>query len=167
MKNNNIPESLLEGLNTTEKRNSASIIKAVVYLAMAVAATCSLIFIEDSKSSIYMLMGIVAAFGYIMAVCVLIFTHKDVICKGKRLNGYTLYFDTANANVEKAISAKDAKALKSYKNESENGLKLELVYSDDFSVARYRLYRYIPFEFQPDSEIIELNAEQVKVLTQL
>ena len=68
---------------------------------------------------------------------------------------------------EKAIASKDAKALKSYKNESENGLKLELVYSDDFSIARYRLYRYIPFEFQPDSEIIELNAEQVKVLTQL
>jgi hypothetical protein len=167
MKNNNIPENLLEGLNTTEKRNSASIVKALVYLVVAVAATCSLIFIKDSKSSIYMLMGIVAAFGYIMAVCVLIFAHKDILCEGKRLNGHTLYFDTANANVEKAIASKDAKALKNYKNESENGLKLELAYSDDLSIARYRLYRYIPFEFQPDSEIIELNAEQVKVLTQL
>ena len=112
-------------------------------------------------------MGIVAAFGYIMAVCVLIFAHKDILCEGKRLNGHTLYFDTTNANVEKAIASKDAKALKNYKNESENGLKLELAYSDDHSIARYRLYRYIPFEFQPDSEIIELNAEQVKVLTQL
>lgn len=167
MKNNNIPENLLEGLNTTEKRNSASIVKTVVYLVVAVAATCSLIFIKDSKSSIYMLMGIVAAFGYIMAVCVLIFAHKDILCEGKRLNGHTLYFDTTNANVEKAIASKDAKALKNYKNESENGLKLELAYSNDHSIARYRLYRYIPFEFQPDSEIIELKAEQVKVLTQL
>ena len=167
MKNNNIPENLLEGLNTTEKRNSASIVKALVYLVVAVAATCSLIFIKDSKSSIYMLMGIVAAFGYIMAICAAIFARKDVMCEGKRLNGYTLYFDTANANVEKAIAAKDAKALKNYKNATENGLKLELAYSDDYSVARYRLYRYIPFEFQPDSEIIEINAEQVKVLTQL
>ncbi len=164
MKNNNIPENLLEGLNITEKRNSASIIKAVIYLAVAIAATCSLIFIKDSKSSLYMFAGIVASFGYIMAVCVLIFSRKDILCEGKRLNGYTLYFDTANANVEKAIAAKDAKALKSYKNESENGLKLELAYSDDYSVARYRLYRYIPFEFQPDSEIIELNADQVKIL---
>ena len=167
MKNNNIPENLLEGLNITEKRNSASIIKAVVYLAVAIAATCSLIFIKDSKSSLYMFAGIVASFGYIMAVCVLIFSRKDILCEGKRLNGYTLYFDTANANVEKAIAAKDAKALKSYKNTTENGLKLELAFSDDHSIARYRLYRYIPFEFQPDSEIIELNAEQVKVLTQL
>ena len=164
MKNNNIPENLLEGLNITEKRNSASIVKALVYLVVAVAATLSLVFIKDSKSSMYMLMGIVAAFGYIMTVCVLIFTRKDVLCEGKRLNGYTLYFDTATANVEKAIAAKDAKALKSYKNTTENGLKLELAYSDDFSVARYRLYRYIPFEFQPDSEIIELKPEQVKVL---
>jgi hypothetical protein len=167
MKNNNIPENLLEGLNITEKRNSASIIKAVVYLAVAIAATCSLIFIKDSKSSLYMFAGIVASFGYIMAVCVLIFSRKDILCEGKGLNGYTLYFDTANANVEKAIAAKDAKALKSYKNTTENGLKLELAFSDDHSIARYRLYRYIPFEFQPDSEIIELNAEQVKVLTQL
>ena len=167
MKNNNIPENLLEGLNITEKRNSASIIKAVVYLAVAIAATCSLIFIKDSKSSLYMFAGIVASFGYIMAVCVLIFSRKDILCEGKRLNGYTLYFDTATANVEKAIAAKDAKALKSYKNTTENGLKLELAYSDDHSIARYRLYRYIPFEFQPDSEIIELKAEQVKVLTQL
>lgn len=167
MKNNNIPENLLEGLNTTEKRNSASIVKALVYLVVAVAATCSLIFIKDSKSSIYMLMGIVAAFGYIMAVCVLIFANKNILCEGKRLNGHTLYFDTTNANVEKAIASKDSKALKNYKNESENGLKLELAYSDDHSIARYRLYRYIPFEFQPDSEIIELKAEQVKVLTQL
>jgi hypothetical protein len=167
MKNNNIPENLLEGLNITEKRNSASIIKTVVYLAVAIAATCSLIFIKDSKSSLYMFAGIVASFGYIMAVCVLIFSRKDILCEGKRLNGYTLYFDTANANVEKAIAAKDAKALKSYKNTTENGLKLELAFSDDHSIARYRLYRYIPFEFQPDSEIIELNAEQVKVLTQL
>ena len=164
MKNNNIPENLLEGLNITEKRNSASIIKAVVYLAVAIAATCSLIFIKDSKSSLYMFAGIVASFGYIMAVCVLIFSRKDILCEGKRLNGYTLYFDTANANVEKAIAAKDAKALKNYKNESENGLKLELAYSDDLSIARYRLYRYIPFEFQPDSEIIEIKADQVKVL---
>ena len=167
MKNNNIPENLLEGLNITEKRNSASIIKAVVYLAVAIAATCSLIFIKDSKSSLYMFAGIVASFGDIMAVCVLIFSRKDILCEGKRLNGYTLYFDTANANVEKAIAAKDAKALKSYKNTTENGLKLELAFSDDHSIARYRLYRYIPFEFQPDSEIIELKAEQVKVLTQL
>ena len=167
MKNNNIPENLLEGLNTTEKRNSASWVKALIYLIIAVAATCSLIFIKDSKSAIYMFAGIVAAFGYIMAVCVPIFAHKDILCEGKRLNGYTLYFDTATANVEKAIAAKDAKALKSYKNESENGLKLELAYSDDHSIARYRLYRYIPFEFQPDSEIVEINAEQVKVLTQL
>jgi hypothetical protein len=164
MKNNNIPENLLEGLNITEKRNSASIIKAVVYLAVAIAATCSLIFIKDSKSSLYMFAGIIASFGYIMAVCVLIFSRKDILCEGKRLNGYTLYFDTANANVEKAIAAKDAKALKSYKNTTENGLKLELAFSDDHSIARYRLYRYIPFEFQPDSEIIEINADQVKVL---
>ena len=164
MKNNNIPENLLEGLNITEKRNSASIVKAIVYLAVAIAATCSLIFIKDSKSSLYMFAGIVASFGYIMAVCVLIFSRKDILCEGKRLNGHTLYFDTANANVEKAIASKDAKALKNYKNESENGLKLELAYSDDLSIARYRLYRYIPFEFQPDSEIIELNADQVKVL---
>ena len=164
MKNNNIPENLLEGLNITEKRNSASIVKAIVYLAVAIAATCSLIFIKDSKSSLYMFAGIVASFGYIMAVCVLIFSRKDILCEGKRLNGYTLYFDTANANVEKAIAAKDAKALKSYKNTTENGLKLELAFSDDHSIARYRLYRYIPFEFQPDSEIIEINADQVKVL---
>jgi hypothetical protein len=164
MKNNNIPENLLEGLNITEKRNSASIIKAVVYLAVAITATCSLIFIKDSKSSLYMFAGIVASFGYIMAVCVLIFSRKDILCEGKRLNGYTLYFDTANANVEKAIAAKDAKALKSYKNTTENGLKLELAFSDDHSIARYRLYRYIPFEFQPDSEIIEINADQVKML---
>lgn len=167
MKNNNIPENLLEGLNITEKRNSASIVKSLVYLVVAVAATLSLIFIKDSKSSLYMFAGIVASFGYIMAVCVLIFSRKDILCEGKRLNGYTLYFETANANVEKAIAAKDAKALKSYKNTTENGLKLELVFSDDHSIARYRLYRYIPFEFQPDSEIIEINAEQVKVLTQL
>ena len=167
MKNNNIPENLLEGLNITEKRNSGSIIKSLAYLAIAVIATCSLIFIKDSKSAIYMFAGIVAAFGYIMAICVLIFTHKDVLCEGKRLNGYTFYFDTANANVEKAITAKDAKALKSYKNETENGLKLELAFSDDHSVARYRLYRYIPFEFQPDSEIINLDADQVKILINL
>lgn len=164
MKNNNIPENLLEGLNITEKRNSASIVKSLVYLAVAIAATCALVFIKDSKSSMYMLVGIIAAFGYIMAVCGLIFASKDIMCEGKRLNGHTFYFDTATANVEKAIAAKDAKALKSYKNTTENGLKLELAYSDDFSVARYRLYRYIPFEFQPDSEIIEINAEQVKVL---
>ena len=164
MKNNNIPENLLEGLNITEKRNSASIVKSLVYLVVAVAATLSLIFIKDSKSSLYMFAGIVASFGYIMAVCVLIFSRKDILCEGKRLNGYTLYFETANANVEKAIAAKDAKALKSYKNTTENGLKLELVFSDDHSIARYRLYRYIPFEFQPDSEIIEINADQVKVL---
>lgn len=167
MKNNNIPENLLEGLNTTEKRNNGSIVKSLIYLAVAIIATCSLIFIKDSKSSIYMFAGIIAAFGYIMTVCILIFTHKDVLCEGKRLNGYTLYFDTANANVEKAIATKDNKALKSYKNTTENGLKLELAYSDDYSIARYRLYRYIPFEFQADSEIIEINAEQVKVLTQL
>ena len=67
----------------------------------------------------------------------------------------------------KSKRATDKKALKSYKNTTENGLKLELAYSDDYSIARYRLYRYIPFEFQPDSEIIEINAERVKVLTQL
>ena len=167
MKNNNIPENLLEGLNITEKRNSGSIVKSLVYLAVAIIATCSLIFIKDSKSAIYMFAGIVAAFGYIMAICVLIFTRKDVLCEGKRLNGYTLYFDAANANVEKAIASKDTKALKNYKNTTENGLKLELAYSDDHSVARYRFYRYIPFEFQPDGEIVELNTEQVKVLTQL
>ncbi len=167
MKNKNIPENLLEGLNITEKRSGATMMKALIYLVIGVAATLSLVFIKDSKSSMYMFMGIVAALGYIMAVCVVIFSSKDILSDGKRLNGYTLYFDTANANVEKAIAAKDAKALKSYKNENENGLKLELAFSDDHSVARYRLYRYIPFEFQPDSEIVEINAEQVKVLTQL
>ena len=167
MKNKNIPENLLEGLNITEKRSGATIIKALIYLVIGVAATLSLVFIKDSKSSMYMFMGIVAALGYIMAVCVVIFSSKDILSDGKRLNGYTFYFDTANANVEKAIAAKDAKALKSYKNESENGLKLELAFSDDHSVARYRLYRYIPFEFQPDSEIIELNADQVNILINL
>lgn len=164
MKNNNIPENLLEGLNITKKRNSGSIAKALIYLVIAIAATLALVFIKDSKSSMYMLIGIIAAFGYIMALCGLIFAKKDILCEGKRLNGHSFYFDTTTANIEKAIAAKDAKTLKNYKNTSENGLKLELAYSDDYSIARYRLYRYIPFEFQPDSEIIEIKADQVKII---
>lgn len=165
MKNNNIPTNLLEGLNIIEKRNSKLWLKTIFYFTIALVSTAALLFIEDSKSSVYMFAGIAAAFGYILGICVIIFSRKDTICDGKRLNGYTIFFDTDNASVEKAISAKDAKSLKDYKNSAENGLKLELAYSDDFSIARYRLYRYIPFEFQPDSEIIDINPEQAQILT--
>ena len=78
MKNKNIPENLLEGLNITEKRSGSTMIKALIYLVIGIAATLSLVFIKDSKSSMYMFMGIVAALGYIMAVCIVIFVRRSL-----------------------------------------------------------------------------------------
>lgn len=110
-----------------------------------------------------------AVIGLLVAVLTFLFTKKDprLSDTNQRLSCYTYYFDASQSAIDEAIRNRRFEHLKSLINIHDAGIRLDMLCTDDATIARYRLYKYIPFEYQPISEITELDPTTATALKTL
>ena len=80
------------------------------------------------------------------------------------MKAQVFYFDTTSEKLFDAIKNKDTNYLKSVYTDIDRGVKLEMAYTDNYSLAICQAYKYVPYEFVPDSDIINLSNEEVDLL---
>ncbi|MCQ2237385.1 MAG: hypothetical protein MJZ18_10375, partial [Bacteroidales bacterium] len=87
---------------------------------------------------------------------------------GVKLNGYEIYFSNPSIiEVTRMIEAKNAEGLRKAINNCDNGLRMNVVVSEDGNIRRYRMYKYEPFEYKPEGAIVEIDAETAKFIAEL
>lgn len=169
MKTNNIQPSLLEGLESRIKYQYSTRMFCLVaiYLLVAVASVIVLFVANiDQRSPLYFIFGLLAFFGILMAVTTFSFQKKEVRLSdsGAKLICRSYHFDASVNGINEDIRNHRFDHLKSTKNNVDSGVRLDVLYADDASEARYRLYKYIPFEYQPVSDVVPIDAETAHAL---
>lgn len=165
MKTNNISSNLLDGLENEiiYRRSAKTFVNTAIYLAIALCATIIMATGTISQeSSLYFLSGLVAAAGYMGALLSFIFSKKEIryAANNQKLEGRVYHIDATPTDIMNAIDTGDCNFLRSKANDNDRGIKVEMVSTEDCSVARCCLYKFVPFEYQPVSGIVDLKQEQ-------
>lgn len=169
--NNNIPSTLVDdlGRSITEHISRAAIIKTVIYVIVA-AAAAALLFAGSIASPAWVpaALGTVATVCIVMAVVTCFGSKRELRYNGTRLRGYEIYFTNPSVSeITRLLREHDREGLLRAVNNTDNGLRLNVAISDDGSLMRYRMYKYVPFEYKPEGATVELDsatAEFVKTL---
>ncbi|MCQ2329631.1 MAG: hypothetical protein MJZ93_03630 [Paludibacteraceae bacterium] len=160
---NNIPNSLLEDIQSdiTYKKSVANLGKGICYIVVGIAAAVLLMVMEIGTSSwevwglgfvgtALIIMGFVAIFG----------SKPDVYYKGEKVAGYQAFFaNPSTAAIGKFIDEKNTETLRKTMNTHDNGLRVNMAMTESGSLCRYRMYKYVPFEYKPEGEIVEIDRE--------
>lgn len=172
MKTNNIPATLVEGIESRIKYQYSSrmFINAAIFFGIAVVAVVVLFTSGiDQKSPLYFILGLAAVVGVIMGATTLIFTKKEMrlIDDNQRLTCYSYHFDASQNAINEDIRNHRFEHLKTLINPQDAGVRLDMLATADASVALYRLYKYVPFEYQPISEIVYVDKATADALRNL
>ena len=167
---NHIPETLVEGLEgITRAKSGKAICKGCIYLLATIVIVVLMLTITLEKGGwIEMCLGCMAIISLVMA-CVNFFGAKPKLkLNGVKLDGYEIFFKSPSiVEVTKLIENKDAQGLHKIINDSDNGMRMNVVVAQDGSVMRYRIYKYEPFEYKPESEIVNIDAATAKFIAEL
>lgn len=171
MKTNNIPETLIEDVkeDIIRYKETKTIVKAVIYIALAIVLGILLMTANiDGKSWTGMCLGFVAIVLLIMGGIELFGKKKGMKYKGVKINAYQVYFkNPSTSEISRAIREKDTVFLKKEVNSTDMGLRVNMIAAEDGSLCRYRMYKYVPFDYQPEGEIVELTKEMVKAFAEI
>lgn len=149
------------------KKSPASWVSFFVVLSVAIA---SLIFLfsynfgSDSELKFYVSFVMVAFF--IIAVLQFLFGKKRYYYTPDNVvvNACEYYFNTTSDKLFDAIKKGDKDYLKSVSNSVDSGIKLEMAYTDNGSLSVCQSFKYIPYEYLPDSEVVDLSKKEVELL---
>lgn len=172
MKTNNIPTSLLVGLesNISYRYSVSMYIKVAVYVILTAASVLTLIFADiDSRSSWFFALLSLAIIFALMSIITMFCTKKEprLSDDNSRLICHTFQINATPSSIIDDIQNHNFKHLKSSVFDGEGGCRLNVLMSDKADVARYILYKYVPFEYQPVSEIITIDKDIAQSLIQL
>lgn len=172
MKTQNIPSTLIEGLESQIRYQYSRrmFVNAAMFFAMTLISVLALVFFDiDQKSPLYFVLGLAAVIGVIIGATTLIFTKKQPVVSATHqpLQCYSYHFDATQSVVNDDISACRFDRLKSLINKHDAGVRLDLITTADGSIAQYRIYKYVPFEYQPVSEVIKVDAKAAQAIASL
>ncbi len=167
---NHIPDTLVEGLEgITRAKDKKNICKGCIYLAItAIAAILMFTLNLDKGAWGEMCLGCIGVIMLIMAFVAIFGSKPQLKMNGVKLNGYEIYFKNPSiAEITRMIEARDTDGLRNAMNDTDNGLRMNIAVSEDGSVMRYRMYKYVPFEYKPEGEIASIDAETAKFIAEL
>lgn len=167
---NHIPDTLVEGLEgITQAKCGKAICKGCIYLAIT-AIIAVLMFTLNLEKGAWgeMCLGCLGVITLVMALVAIFGSKPQLRMNGIKLNGYEIYFKNPSiADITRMLEARDADGLRNAMNDTDNGLRMNVVVSEDGSVMQYRMYKYVPFEYKPEGEIVNIDAETAKFITEL
>ncbi len=144
------------------KTDMTSILKGVVLLIIGIA----IFFLPEVKKS-----GVIPScliFTGVMLICVAIYFfaakfRKNVYAKtGSRIVKESIFYRNDDFEALKAgIENRDAKSVANVQKQTEANVMVDMLYSKDYQYLALQLKRYEPFEFKPQTDVIEIEGELV------
>lgn len=172
MKTNNIPSSLCENIENRISYHSTTrmYVKTIAYAVLALVSVLPLLVAGiDPKSPLYFLLGILAVLFILLSVSTIAFTKKEPRLTGTAspLSCHLLDFNATPSVIIDDIEHSRIDHLKSMLSNAEGGTRLYFLLSADGTVAQYRLYHYVPFEYQPVTSILPIAPSTASSLIRL
>lgn len=169
-KTNHIPDTLVEGLEgITRAKSGKALCRGCIYLVATIIIAVLMVTVEMEKGNwIEMCLGCIGVITLIMTIVSFFGSKPQLKVNGVKLDGYEFFFKNPSiVEITRMIENKDADGLRNAMNESDNGLRMNVVISENYDIMRYRMYKYEPFEYKPESEIINIDAATAQFLTNL
>jgi len=115
-----------------------------------------------------MCLGCIGVVTLIMTFVTFFGSKPQLKMNGVKLNGYEIYFKNPSiVEITRMLEARNAEGLRNAMNESDNGLRMNAIVAEDGSIKRYRMYKYEPFEYKPEGETVEMDAETARFIAEL
>jgi len=167
---NHIPDTLVEGLEgITQAKSGSAICKGCIYaLATVIIAVAMFALTLEKGGWIEMCLGCMGIITLIMTFVSFFGTRPQLKINGVKLDGYEIFFKNPSiVEVTRMIENRDAKGLRNAMNDCDNGLRMNVIVSENHDVMRYRMYKYEPFEYKPEGEIVNIDAETARFIAGL
>lgn len=165
---NQIPEALVQDVadKISRHKSSKAIYKSIVYLCIAILAGAVTIFGNlDAQSWKPMCFGCIAVIALIMAIVNMFGSKPEYKYNGVKLVGYEIYLNNPSVSaICVALRDKDLKTMRCAINKMEVGMRLNVAIAEDGSLRRMQFFKYVPFEYKPESEIIGIDAETAEFI---
>ena len=169
MKTSTLSDALLSNVknNITRRKTILTLLISALNLSISIASFVFLMvydFGTNNEMKFYISFIMVAFL--IIAVLQFLFGERQYyyLPDNTPLKAQVFYFDTTSEKLFDAIKNKNTNDLKSVYTDIDRGVKLEMAYTDNYSLAICQAYKYVPYEFVPDSDIINLSNEEVDLL---
>lgn len=161
---NNIPESLIEDIKSdiTYKKSVSAIGKGICYIAIGIVAIVLLIIIgTDSAAWETWGLGCIGTILIVMGIMSICGSKPDLYYKNEKVIGYQAFFSNPSTSaISKFIDEENSEALGKAINIHDNGLRVNMVMTENGNLCRYRMYKYVPFEYKPEGEIVEIEKKK-------
>ncbi len=151
--------------NIDVKSVCVGVLLLVVGIAMFVAARALK---SDNDTTTFFALGcgaiVFSVWGIVHICC-----HWHQLCHNKRaLRGRVIYILSGSGQEAiRHIENQNWDALAKVVSHSESNIKIDLVVSTDKQFARCQVLTYIPYQFEPLSEVITLSPEGAEALLKL
>jgi len=163
MSQENLPDlSKLELPDLEKKTNISALICGICCLVIGIV----LFFVQSVAGNIALQYFII-----IIGIVLVCFGAYQMIAKSRRWyykkTGSPVtsreYYYTADdfASLKAAVNAKNFEALKKIKTQGSSNVRLNIVTAKDKSYAAMQLFRYQPFEFKPEDDVVVLEGSDV------
>lgn len=169
MKTSIVSDLLLSDVKNSlvRRRSITTILFSALSLSISVISFIVLITYDFGyKSELEFYISFVMIAFLIAAILQFIFGKKLYYYKPENVpvKCHLYFFDTTSEKLIQAVKTNDINFLKSVVNDYDRGIKMELAYTPNYSIAICQCYKYVPYEYIPDSEVITLTNSEVELL---
>ncbi|MBQ8695589.1 MAG: hypothetical protein IJ513_08115 [Bacteroidaceae bacterium] len=147
--------------NNISAKKEKPIVSIFVFVAAAISFALAFFLDENNESQmpLYLIGAILLAAGIVK----LFISSSELVYTptGEKLSKRELYFEQREKNeVLSQLEKGDLKALaKAGKNNDNLPIRLSIMATESNSIALYRLYQFIPYTFEPISELKIIKKE--------
>ncbi|HPW90611.1 MAG TPA: hypothetical protein PLJ40_04285 [Paludibacteraceae bacterium] len=154
--------------NIIVRKSKKTTVNALTLIVVSIICAVAITMLPESANQyISVALGLLAGTLLIVGILKLSFGRKTYIYKptNSKLEG-RVFFCTAGKGQESiaAIKAKKWAQLGNLISQNETGVKLEFVTSKDRQFARCQVLTFIPYNFEPLSDVIVLSADDIEQL---
>lgn len=166
------PDSIIAAINNlvAPKLNSKAIALGSVTAVVGIAIFTASRIMSVDYPIIYMLLATVGILA-IIAGLIRIFAAKrqyKIISNGQPIELVSYYYDAGEFNkVKSHFDKSDFKGLAAIRHGDNGGVRLDCCTSRDNSFVAMQIYRYVPYAFEPASEVNILEGTEAQDICQL
>ena len=142
------------------------LLSAVILLAGTGLFLLSML-IDDKSSSSYMSATTLGAVAILLALYRFTFSSRQLVYQptGSKIVKDSLHFDSAKINrVRQALDNRDIDSLSTLELKSSANARMDVMKSKDGNLVAVKLYEYIPYTYEPASDIYLLTGEEAQPL---
>lgn len=154
----------------SKQYNTKVITKCGLAISLFIAAIILTVnFHPDSASGVYLGVVTLSILGIIFFIIKIISGSKNMVYtpSGSRIKNYSLFFKNEDYDkLVKSFGSGNINSLYNISSGGNSGLRVDIIVSDDGKFAVCQIFKYIPYNYEPASEIYSIKESDIAMLNE-